>query len=88
MNKFNTIVFANTLAIVDLVLHPLFHLWVAFFPRSYEWFMNLFVAGLKLDVTGFDSNILHVLLGTALEASLFWILGYAIASLYNKLSQK
>ena len=87
MNKFNTIAFANTLAIIDLVLHPLFHLWVAFSPRSYEWFMNLFVAGLKLDVTNFDSNVLHILLGTVIEASLFWVLGYTIATLYNRLNQ-
>ena len=30
MNKLNAIALANTLAIIDLVLHPLFHFWVYF----------------------------------------------------------
>lgn len=84
MNKFNAIALANTIAVIDLVLHPLFHLWVYLSPSSYEWVMNLFVAGLQLNVTSFDSSLWHILLGTVVEAGVFWLLGYCFASLYNR----
>lgn len=79
--------FANTLAIIDLILHPLFHLWVTVAPRSYEWAMHLFVAGLQLRVTEVDSSLGHIVLGTLIEASAFWILGASLASIYNKLAK-
>ena len=81
------IAFANTLAIIDLILHPLFHLWISVAPRSYEWAMNLFVAGLHLQVTDFDSSFTHVALGTIVEASAFWILGASFALIYDRLSK-
>lgn len=84
---FKVIAFANTFAIIDLILHPLFHLWISVAPRSYEWIMNLFVAGLRLQVTAFDSNFSHILLGTIVEASAFWVLGAMIALIYNKLAK-
>ena len=87
MNKFNVIAFANTFAIIDLILHPFFHLWISIAPRSYEWAMNLFVAGLHLQVTDFDSSLSHITLGTIVEASAFWVLGAMIALIYNKLSK-
>ena len=87
MNKFNVIAFANTLAIIDIILHPLFHLWVSVAPRSYEWAMHLFVAGLKLEITNFDRSFTHIALGTIIEASAFWILGASIALIYNKLAK-
>ncbi len=87
MNKLNTIAFANTFAIIDLVLHPIFHFWIWISPHSYEWLMNLFVAGLKLNVTSFDSSLSHIVLGTVLEATVFWVLGYSVASLYNRLNK-
>lgn len=87
MNKFNVIAFANTLAIIDLILHPLFHLWISVAPRAYEWAMNLFVAGLHLQVTDFDSSLTHIVLGTIVEASAFWLLGASIALIYNWMSK-
>ena len=81
------IAFANTFAIIDLILHPLFHLWVSFAPRSYEWTMHLFVAGLQLQITELDSSFGHIILGTLIEASVFWLLGYFVASLYNQLAK-
>ncbi len=87
MQKFNVIGFANTLAIIDIVLHPIFHTWVAIAPDSYEWAMNLFVAGLRLEVTQFDTSLSHILLGTVVEASVFWLLGASIALIYNKVSR-
>ena len=87
MQKFNVIGFANTLAIIDIILHPIFHIWVAVAPGSYEWIMNLFVAGLHLEVTHFDTSLSHILLGTVVEASVFWLLGASIALVYNKVSR-
>lgn len=87
MNKFSVVGLANTFAIIDIALHPLFHLWVSVAPRSYEWAMNLFVAGLHLQVTDFDSSLSHIALGTIVEASVFWILGAMIALIYNKVSR-
>ena len=84
---FKVIAFANTLAIIDLILHPLFHLWISIAPRSYEWAMNLFVAGLQLQVTNFDSSLTHIALGTIVEASAFWVLGASIAFIYNWMSK-
>ena len=87
MNQLNAIALANTIAVIDLVLHPLFHLWVYISPNSYEWAMNIFVAGLQLNVTSFDSSLSHIILGTVIEASVFWLLGYCFASLYNRFSK-
>jgi hypothetical protein len=84
----NPLALANTLAIVDLVLHPLFHAWVAIHPSSYEYLMHVFVAGLQVNVDpSFDLAFPHLVVGTFLEAGAFWILGYLGASLYNKLSK-
>ena len=77
---------ANTFAIIDLILHPIFHVWVAVSPSSYEWLMSLFVAGLKVEVTPFDTNVLHVILGTIVEAGVFWLLGAIVALVYNRLT--
>ena len=41
----NRLALANTFGVIDLVLHPLFHLWISIAPESYERLMNLFVAG-------------------------------------------
>lgn len=84
---FKVIAFANTLAIIDVILHPLFHLWISVAPRSYEWMMNLFVAGLHLQVTDFDSSFGHIVLGTIVEAATFWILGAMVALIYNRLEK-
>ncbi|MDO8648438.1 MAG: hypothetical protein Q7R81_01515 [Candidatus Peregrinibacteria bacterium] len=83
MQKLNPVALGGTFAIIDLVLHPLFHLWVAVSPRSYERLMNVFVAGLHLQVTEFDTSITHLILGTVLEAAAFGALGFVAASLYN-----
>lgn len=74
---------ANTFGLIDLILHPLFHLWIVIAPRSYEWVMNLFVAGLHLQITAFDTGLTHIIFGAILEASVFWTLGFAAASVYN-----
>lgn len=84
MNKLNVIALANTVAVIDLILHPLFHIWISISPQSYEWFMNLLVAGLHLEITEFDSSFEHIVLGTVVEASIFWLLGASFALLYNK----
>jgi hypothetical protein len=84
--KWDTFALANTFALIDIVLHPLFHIWVAIHPQSYEWLMHLFVAGLDVHVEEFDTSLGHVLLGTVVEASIFWTLGVTVAFLYNKLS--
>ena len=81
--KLQPLALANTFALIDLILHPLFHAWVAWSPRSYEWVMNLFVAGLHLRITEFDTGLVHIVFGAVLEASAFWILGFAAASIYN-----
>lgn len=72
-----------TFATIDLVLHPLFHLWVAVSPHSYEHLMNLFVAGLRLKVTEFDTSWGHVILGSVIEACIFWLLGFLGGTIYN-----
>lgn len=87
MQKFNAIALANTIGLIDLILHPLFHFWVSVSPRSYEKSMNLFVAGLQLNVTDFDINIIHIIAGTLLEAAAFWLLGFSFAKLYNYFSK-
>jgi len=87
MSKLNTIALANTFAIIDIILHPFFHLWVSVHPDSYEKVMNLFVAGLHLEVTHFDSSLVHIILGTIIEATVFWLLGYLGATLYNRLNK-
>lgn len=80
MPKFDVLALANTFAIIDVVLHPLFHVWVSVAPRSYEKAMNLFVAGWQLHVTEFDTSIVHIALGTIVEASVFWIFGAIVQS--------
>ena len=80
---FNALALANTFALIDIVLHPFFHIWVSISPSSYERVMNLFVAGLQLKVTEFDTSISHIILGAIIEAAVFWLLGCVIALTYN-----
>jgi len=87
MKMFDVFALANTFAIIDIILHPIFHIWVSFSPRTYESLMNLFVAGLHLQVTDFDVSFGHIFFGTILEAAIFWIFGIVIALIYNKLSK-
>ena len=87
MSKFSVFALANTFAFIDIVLHPLFHVWVSFSPSSYEKAMNLFVAGLQLRVTEFDTGVLHIVVGTVVEAAVFWLLGAVVALVYNQLSK-
>lgn len=82
-SRLNRVALANTLGALDLLLHPLFHLWVSVSPGSYEYLMNLFVAGLQLKVTRFDSDLRHIVLGTVIEAATLWLLGFTIGTLYN-----
>jgi len=87
-HQLNPHALANTFAILDLIGHPLIHLWVAIHPASYEYLMQIFVAGLHLQVDqAFELSLGNLLLSTVLEAGIFWILGYVGASLYNKLSK-
>ena len=81
--QINRLAIANTFGAIDLVLHPLFHLWVSVSPHSYEYLMNLFVAGLRLEVTHFDSDIVHIVVSTIIEATMFWLLGFIGATVYN-----
>lgn len=86
--KLQPLAMANTFGIIDLVLHPLFHLWIAVNPRSYEYLMQTFVAGLHLRVDqSFELSMGNLILSTLLEAAIFWLLGYVGASLYNKLAK-
>jgi len=81
--RINPIALANTFGAIDLVLHPLFHIWISIAPKSYEYLMNLFVAGLHLEVTHFDSDLIHIVVSTIIEASVFWVLGFCGATMYN-----
>jgi len=81
--RINSIALANTFGAIDIVLHPLFHIWISIAPESYERLMNLFVAGLHLEVTHFDFDPIHVIVGTIIEAILFWLLGFSGATIYN-----
>ena len=87
MSKFNVLALANTFALIDIVLHPLFHLWVSVAPSSYEKVMNLFVAGLQVRVTDFDTSLWHIAVGTVVEAAVFWLLGGVVAVVYNRISR-
>lgn len=86
--RLQPIALANTFGIIDLILHPLFHLWVAVSPESYEHLMQLFVAGLHLKVDqAVELTAGNLILSTVLEASVFWLLGFIGATLYNKLAK-
>lgn len=85
MNRINVIALANTFALIDIVLHPLFRVWVWFSPESYEGMARLFVAGLQLEVEQpVDLSLSHLVTGTLLEAVVFWSLGAVGAMIYNK----
>ena len=70
----------------DLVLRPLFHLWGWFLPRSYEEFMHGFVIGLNLQVDETFTPMFFIF--WVLEVTAFWILGHAVATIYNRLSKQ
>ncbi len=86
--KLNAFALANTFAIIDLVLHPLFHIWIGINAQSYEKLMHLFVAGLDVRVDKSESGLTHILIGTVIEAAVFWVLGFVVASLYNRLATR
>ncbi len=83
--KLNAIALANTFALIDLVLHPLFHIWGWYFPRSYEQAMHEFVIGLNLGVDEQFTPVFFIFWVT--EAVAFWLLGATVGWLYNKLSK-
>lgn len=80
------IAFANAAAILGGVLHFGTHLWAWFAPRSYEWLMNVFVAGVRFEVKPMDSSARHLLLGGILEVAAVWLVAAAFASVYNHLA--
>lgn len=89
MNKFNIFALANTFAVIDLVLHPLFRIWVLISSESYIRTMHLFVEGLELKIDpAFDLNFANFVKGTLLEAVVFWILGASVAIIYNRFTKK
>ena len=50
--------------------------------------MHLFVEGLELKIDpSFDLNFINFVLGTALEALAFWVLGAVVALVYNRFSR-
>jgi len=88
LKKFSVYALANTFAIIDIILHLLFRVWVWLSPESYEFVLKFFVAGLDVHTeAGFDLNLINIVLSTILEAAIFWLLGAAVAVLYNKLSK-
>jgi hypothetical protein len=83
-HRLDVLALANTLALIDLVLHPLFHLWGWVAPRSYEAAMHEFVIGLHLRV---DERFTPTfILFWILEAAAFWLLGAIAGLLYNRLA--
>ena len=88
MKKFDVIALANTFAIIDIIAHPLFRLWVWLSPESYVKTAHLFVEGLQLEIVPeFDLNLTNFVIGTILEAATFWVLGAVVALVYNKISK-
>lgn len=77
--------FANAAAILGGVLHFGTHLWAWFAPRSYEWVMNVFVAGVRFEVKPMDSSARHLVLGGILEIAAVWTVALAFALTYNRL---
>lgn len=89
MKKLDVFALANTFAVIDLVLHPLFRVWVWISPESYVNTMHLFVEGLQLKIDpSFDLNLGNFIVSTLLEAAAFWLLGAAVATIYNKLARR
>ena len=84
MKKLDQLALANTLGIIDLILHPAFHIWGWLAPRSYELAMSEFVIGLQLNVK--EVFELRFLIFWIIEALAIWTLGFTIATIYNKLS--
>lgn len=88
MSKFNVIALANTCAAIDIVLHPLFRLWILISPENYERAMRLFVAGVQIHVEPqIDLNLFNLVIGTLLEAAGFWLFGALVGVVYNRFSK-
>lgn len=88
MHKFDVIALANTCAAIDIVLHPLFRLWIFIAPETYEKAMRLFVAGIQIHVEPqVDLNLFNFVIGTLLEAAVFWLLGALVGFVYNRFSK-
>lgn len=88
MIKFNVIALANTFAAIDIVLHPLFRLWILISPATYEKTLRLFVAGFQVHVEPHvDLNLFNFVFSTLLEAATFWVLGAMVGLVYNKFSK-
>lgn len=86
--RINTVALANAAAIIDFILHPLFHAWGWLAPASYERVMRGFVIGLQVKVDARDRFGADFFLYWFAEVAAFWILGAAVALLYNRLAKK
>jgi hypothetical protein len=83
--KLDVIALANSIAVVDTVLHLLFHLWGWWAPQSYENSMAEFALGFPVKIQhGFGTSFFVF---WAIEVAFFWLLGATIALLYNTFSR-
>lgn len=83
--ELNVIALANTVAVVDMVLHLVFHLWGWRAPRSYERSMAEFALGFQVKVKQGVGPRFFVF--WAIEITSFWVFGAVIALLYNAFSR-
>ena len=88
MNKFNVVALANTFAIIDIILHSSFRLWILISPESYVNTMGFFVTGAQFKIDPeLNLDFFNFVSSTVLEGLTFWVLGAAVGVLYNKLSR-
>lgn len=85
--QLRTIALANTFGLIDFVLHPFFHGWGWLAPESYERVMRGFVIGLDINVDARDRFGPDFFFYWFLEVATFWILGAAVAVLYNRMAR-
>lgn len=85
MKKVDIFALANTFGLIDLFLHPLFHLWGWFSPHTYEAVMSEFVIGLHVKVMEHPEPKFFIY--WIIEAMCFWLLGLTGGYIYNKLSK-
>jgi len=88
IKKLNAYAMGNTLGLIVLILHPLFHLWTFLSPESYQFIVRMFFPGFIVTITPFDFSTTIILFATILKSAVFWLLGFIGALLYNKFAAK
>ncbi len=78
--------FANALAAIVIVFHPIIYFLLKKWPNSYVYFVHLAAFGVVPKLDDFDLSFKNMIIGTIFKTIVFWFFGFFVALFYNILT--